>query len=114
MIDLAEGLVGWQSRGCIMAMLQGSGPGSTLGSQAGVIKPGGVLLAVLLGVLWAMGPSKSHTLTGYKEQSINRSCLILGVTMASCLLEACQEQQGAEVCMPAYMSTRLPLSTESG
>ena len=53
-----------------------------LGNMAGVIQPGGVVLAVLVGAMWAQGSGKSHLLTGCKGQGINSSHLSLGVNMA--------------------------------
>ena len=67
-------------------MLPGSSLGSMLGNLAGIIKPGGVVIVVLVGVVWVLGSGESHLLTGCKEQGINNSHLSLGVTMASGLL----------------------------
>ena len=106
--------MGCQSRGSIMARLPGGSPGSALGSKAGVIKPGGVVLVVLVGVVHAWGLSESHLLTGCEEEDIKSTCLSLGVAMASGLLEACYKQQGAEVCPPACLRTRFPASMQGG
>ena len=79
-------MVSCQSRGSITTMLPGSSPGSTLDNPAGVIKPGRVVLVVLVGVVWVWGSGKSYLLTGCKEQGINSSHLSLGVTKAGSLL----------------------------
>ena len=72
-----------------MTMLLGSSPGSMLSNPAGVIKPGRMVLVVLVGVVWVWGSGESHLLTGCKEQGINSSRLSLGVTKAGGLLQAC-------------------------
>ena len=56
------------------AMLPASSPDSTLGYPAGVIKPGGAVLAILVGVVQAGSTGESHLLTSLKEQSIHSSC----------------------------------------
>ena len=67
-------------------MLPGSSPGCTLGNPAGVIKPGGAVLMVLVGVVQAWGSGESHLLTSLKEQGIHSSCFYWGSPqlMASC------------------------------
>ena len=72
-----------------MTMCPGSSPGSTLSNPAGVIKPGRMVLVVLVGVVSAQGSGKSHLLTGCKEQGINSSHLSLGVTKAGGFLQPC-------------------------
>ena len=61
---LAESVVGFQSHRGMAAILPGGSLGGMLGYLAGVIKPGGALLAVLVGVVQALGPGESHLLTG--------------------------------------------------
>ena len=56
------------------AMLPASSPDGTLGYPAGVIKPGGAVLAILVGVVQAGSTGESHLLTSLKEQSIHSSC----------------------------------------
>ena len=80
--SLVEGSVGCQSRGSIIALLPVGSPGSTLGSPEGIIKPGRVVLAFLVGVMWALYIGKFHLLTGCKEQGINSSHLSLGAAMS--------------------------------
>ena len=70
-------------------MHPGSSPGSTLSNPAGVIKPGRMVLVVLVGVVLARGLGESHLLTGCKEQGINSSRLSLGVTKAGGFLQLC-------------------------
>ena len=55
-------------------MLLDSSPGSMLGSQASVIKSGGAVLMVLVGIVQAWGSAESHLLTGLKEQGFYSSC----------------------------------------
>ena len=64
-------MAGCQGYGSMAAMLPGSGPGGALGYLAGVIKPDGVVLAVLVGFVQAGGAGESHLLTSLKEQSID-------------------------------------------
>ena len=68
-----ESSVGCQGYSSMAAMLPGSSPGGMLGYAAGVIKPGGAVLAVLVGVVQVGGVGESHLLTNLKEQSINSS-----------------------------------------
>ena len=70
-------------------MLVGSSPGSTLGNPAGVIKPGRVVLTVLVRVVQAWGLGEAHLLTSLKEQGIHSSHFLLGVTIANGLSQAC-------------------------
>ena len=70
-------------------MLLGSNPGSTLSYPAGVIKPDGAVLGVLVGVVQAWGLGESHLSTGLKEQDIHISHFRLGFTTANGLLHAC-------------------------
>ena len=44
-----------------------------LGYPAGVIKPGGVVLTILVGVVQAWGLGESHLLTSLKKQGIHSS-----------------------------------------
>ena len=53
MVGLVESSVGSQSHGGMVAVHPGGSPGSALGCTAGVIKPGRVVLAVLVGVMLA-------------------------------------------------------------
>ena len=70
-------------------MLPGSSPGGTLGNPAGVIKPGRVVLMVLVRVVQVWGLGEAHLPTSLKEQGIYSSCFLLGVTTANGLLQAC-------------------------
>ena len=88
MAGLAEGSEGSQSRSSITAMLMGGSSGSRLGNPAGIIKPGGAMLVVLVGVVWPHSPSKSQHMIDCEEQGLNSSCFSLWVTMAGGLLEA--------------------------
>ena len=82
MADLVESLVGFHSHSSIASMLLGGSLGGVLGYPVGVIKPGGVVLAVLVGVVGAQGLAEAHLLIGCKKQDINRSRLKLGLTVA--------------------------------
>ena len=57
----------------------------------------------LVGIVWAWGLSKSQLLAGCQDQGVNSCHLSLGVTTAGCLLDACQEQWGAEVCLSSWL-----------
>ena len=61
---LAKSLAGSQSRGGMVAMLPGGIPSSMLGDLASIVKPGRVVLTVLVGVVEAWGPSKAHLMAG--------------------------------------------------
>ena len=69
-----ESSAGCQGDSSMAAMLPAGSPGGTLGYAAGVIKPGGAVLAVLVGVVQVGSAGESHLLTGLKEQSIHSSC----------------------------------------
>ena len=69
-----ESSAGCQGYSSMAAMLPAGSPGGTLGYAAGVIKPGGAALAVLVGVVQAGSAGESHLLAGLKEQSIYSSC----------------------------------------
>ena len=71
------------------AMLLGSSPGGMLGNPAGVIKPGRVVLMVLVRVVQVWGSGEAHLLTSLKEQGIHSSCFLMGATAANGLLQAC-------------------------
>ena len=88
MAGQAESSVGTHGYSSMAAMLPGSSPGCMLGNPAGVIKPGGVVLMVLVGVVQAWGLGESHLLTSLKEQGIHSSYFQLGVTTANGLLQA--------------------------
>ena len=72
--DQVETSVDYQGYSSMAAMLSGSCPGGMLGYPAGVIKPGGAVLAVLVGVVQVGGVGESHLLASLKEQSIHSSC----------------------------------------
>ena len=71
--DLVESSVGYQCCSGMTAMLLGGSPGGMLGFPEGVIKPGKVVLAVLVVVVQAWGLAESHLLTSLKEQGIHSS-----------------------------------------
>ena len=45
-------------------MLSGGSPGSTLGGPASIIKPGRMVLPILVGVVEMWGPSKAYLMAG--------------------------------------------------
>ena len=89
-------LVGCQGYSNMVAMLPGGFPGGfpggMLGYPAGVIKPSGAVLVVLVGVVQEGGSDESHLLISLKDQSIHSSCFQMGVNTAGSLIQACQKR----------------------
>ena len=90
-----ESLVGCQGYSSMAVMLSASSLGGTLGYPAGVIKPGGVVLAVLVGVVQVGSAGEFHLLTSLKEQSIHSSCFQLGIAAAGGLMQVLQKKLGS-------------------
>ena len=68
-VGLVESSVGCQCHGSMAVIILGGSPGGVPSYQVGIIKAGGVVLAVLVGVVHAWGLCKSHLLTGCEEQA---------------------------------------------